>query len=219
MQLFFYILTTDIITLCLGLFFLRNFTIPYKLVLFHVLLTSIIEIYGWYLGAIRGQHNVWLFNIFWLVGELWIMGTAGILLLKGKKIKQSLAILIFLATAFWGINIYQFGISAFTPSVLLSIYVVVLLIYFIVLFQSVLLSNEKIMRLPELWLCLSVILYFGCNIPYYGLFNYLNAQDPKLLSSLFNITLILNLVRYPMVAVSFFLLGKQGIAANKKTAS
>ncbi len=81
--------------------------------------------------------------------------------------------------------------------------------YIVVLFSNSLFSTKNIFSQPVFWLCFSTILFFGCDIPFMGLHNYLFDKNPKLGDQLVNINNILDIIRYPLVGISFILLGRQ----------
>ena len=51
-------------------------------------------------------------------------------------------------------------------------------------------------RNAYLWLCLGIIIHCGCLIPYFSLFNYLQAHFPELNKRLYMITLFTGNLRY-----------------------
>lgn len=213
-----FVISVKIIALTFGVVNFRNLTIPYRVIFSQVLLALFCEVLGYYL-SFGAKHNIWLYNLYWLVGELWLMTVPGIILLRRAVLRRFLFFITIITTLIWIVKIYQHGLSKFSPFILLSIYLTTLLIYFIVLFHIALSTEEKLVKLPAFWLCLSVIIYFGCNIPYYGLYNYLESKEPKLLNQLFDITLVLNFIRYPLVAVSFYLMGRQHKIVKQKSSA
>lgn len=203
-----------IIPLIIGIYFFRFLPKPYKLVFYHLLIVCVCEITGYFLTQ-AGQTNGWLFNFFWLLPELLLMGIAGKDLIQSKLMKNVATVLMFIGIVIWIVNIYKSGINQFANWTFIYISIMLIVIYLNVLFGCIF-NGTNLTGSPAFWLSVSVILYFSCALPYFGLFQYLNTTSRSLAKGLFYINEFLNFVRYPMVAVSFYLLGKQGLAAKQK---
>ena len=89
--------------------------------------------------------------------------------------------------------------------------ILMVVLFIVVLFNSGVFNNANILSQPAFWLCLSSILFYGCDIPYMGLHNYLSSHFPNLGIQLANINTVLDVIRYPLVAVSFLLLGRKAV--------
>jgi hypothetical protein len=206
---------TKIVPIVIGVYFFKQLPAPYRLVLYHLFLVSICEITGYYLTVTTDKTNSWVFNFLWLLPELLLMGIAGRGLIQAKSMKNVATILMLIGIVIWIVNIYKTGINQFANWTFIYISIMLIVIYLNVLFNSIF-NGTNLVRSPAFWLSVSVILYFSCALPYFGLFQYLNTTSRSLAKGLFYINEILILIRYPMVAVSFYLLGKQGLPAKQK---
>lgn len=198
-----------IFALIIGVRIFLKLTWQYKLIFCHVFIAMFCEIYGRYIALVMHEHNVWLFNSYLFVGELLLMGIPAIGLINKKALKYFGSGLLFISTILWVTSLLQKGLNYFSPVAVISIYASLLIMYFVILFDCTFSSGEKLFTKPNFWLSLSVIIFFCCNIPNYGMYNYLYQNHPALQKSLFNITLILDFIRYPLTGYSFYLLGKQ----------
>lgn len=216
MQFFLLALIGKLVVLFFGVKYFRKLPFAYALIVFQVIFAVICEGYGFYLGHILHQNNLWLFNYYWIIADIGLTGIAGILLLEKKKLKIISVILLLVTLVIWLHNIIAFSINHYAPLVKASIHIALVIIYAMLLVDRLLFTNLKLGRQPDFWLCLSTLLFFGCNIPLYGLFNYLNSVSPQTLKKLFEISLILNFIRYPLVAVSFYLIGQKDNQIDNK---
>jgi hypothetical protein len=196
-----------IVAIFIGLYFIRRLSLAYRLILIQVFIAIITELAGSYIAHVLNQHNIWLFNYYWLA-DMWLTGLAGYLLISNKHLKKWVPRLLIIATAIWVTTVITNGIDKQPLTALCLMSIIAAIIYFAVLI-NVLFNSRQILKSPEFWLSLALILYFSCIIPFWGLFNYLYNTNPKLLGQLFQIIDILNFVRYPLVALSFYLYGIQ----------
>lgn len=199
-----------VISLVYGRFLSR----PYRLILLQVGIALVAETAGRYIALQLHQHNVWLFNIYWLI-DFAILGTAGYMLTANKTQKRIIPIAMGIAMLVWAATIYRQGIWL-QPTWASSLMNIILVYIYMGVMSVTLFGSGKVWLQPGLWLSISVILFSACTIPFYSIYNYLAANDPVLLGKLFNIVLLLNFIRYPLVALSFYLYGRQKLVSLKK---
>ncbi len=197
-----------IFTLIAGAINFKLLSRPYKIVWFLVLFAALSEAYGSYISYVLHSSNAWYFNIY-MISEVWLMGLAALYLIKSIISKYILITLILANTAFWAYNIYTYSIFKFASTSMILGCIIMTIIYILVLISNSLFSSKNIFSQPVFWLCLSSLLYFGGDIPFMGLHNYLFDKNPKLGDQLVNINTILDIIRYPLVGISFILLGRQ----------
>ncbi|MCD6062824.1 MAG: hypothetical protein K0R82_735 [Flavipsychrobacter sp.] len=207
------VIATKILALSIGLVFFRHLALAYRLAMLQVLLGTVAEVIGWHIVKTYHEHNLWLFNWYWLA-ELWVMGTTGILLLKNRALKKAFTGLLFIPTVLWIYLVSVNGIHTHPSPALTAIGTALVVIFITVLFHASF-GNETLSTQPVFWLALSVLIFFGGIVPYYSMFNYLYQTNPVLLKKLFIITQVLNHLRYPIVAVSLLLAGRQQLATVK----
>jgi hypothetical protein len=207
MQLLFILVPGKIFAIITALTRYRYLNLSYRLVLLQVFAAFICELFGAYLGYYLHENNLWLFNSYWLF-ELLIGSIIGFNLQKNTQSRKLIPPIALIAAVSWGINIFKAGFLSYATWAIATICVILVLIYLGVLFR-VLFSSQNIFKQADFWLSVSILMFFGCNIPFYSLFNYLYSENPVLLDRLFDIVLVLNFIRYPLVAFSFYLHAKE----------
>ena len=207
MQFLFFLVLPKIVAILLGIAFFRLLPRLYVLLLFQSVLALICESYGYYLGDILHQNNVWIFYYYTLI-ECWLIGIVGYQLLKKNSLQKVAIMLLFICTIIWLYDLMSLGIKIMSNRFLVSYGIVTVLIYIGVLSTRAF-ETSSLLKNPIFWISVSFILYFGCTIPYFGLWNYLIDNSMRLANSLFNILLVLNIIRYPLIGLSFYLYGKQ----------
>ena len=207
MQFFLFLVLPKIVAILFGLIYIRKLTIPYYLLFAQAVLGLICEGYGYYLGDILHQNNVWIFY-FYVIVECWLIGIAGYLLLDNKLLRKIFVLLLGICSAIWLYDLIVNGIKIMSNRFLVSYGIVIVLLYISALFQRAF-TGGKLLKNPVLWNAIAFILYYGCTIPYFGLWNYLISNSITLADKLFNILLILNFIRYLLNALSIYLYGIQ----------
>jgi|GEM_PF-1243620 len=215
------IIAGKLIALIIGIFCFKFLFRALKIIFIQVFVALLCECYAKYLvvsfnhSSINNLHiynNTWVFNIYMLI-EFILLSLAGRLLLGTKLFRIGIPVVIVLQTILWGVNIYVKGMNQFASWSFICGSIIIVAIYIAILFQHSLFTKQNILTQPVFWLCMSVILFFGCDVPYWGLHNYLDSKNLSLDRKLFIINYILNFVRYPLVAVSFLICG---LNASKK---
>jgi hypothetical protein len=206
--LLFYFLIGKVFAIITGLYFFRSLTRAYRLTLLLTLVATIVEVVGYYLHAQLRQNNVWLFN-YYMIFEVWMLGLASLYLVKNKTVQISFVALLLLDTAVWIHTIATNPITVFASFPMVCGCIALTVIYLVVLLSNSLFSQNKILNQPIFWLCIANILYFSCDIPVMGLHNFLYKTSPSIANKLSIINTVLDIVRYPLVGVSFLMLGRQ----------
>jgi hypothetical protein len=111
------------------------------------------------------------------------------------------------ASLLWAGIVWQQGLEMHPTWALSFIGIVIVYIYLGVLAGTIFRSN-KLWLQPDFWLSIAIILFYSCTIPLYTIFNYLIRNNQVLLGKLFNIVMVLNVIRYPLVALSLYLYGR-----------
>src|SRR5687768_5074155 len=87
MQLLFIVLPGKVLALVLGIYYFKKLTFPYRLLLLQVLMALVCEVYGYYIGYIQHQNNIWLLN-FYILFEAWLLTAVGTQFLKKSAYKK-----------------------------------------------------------------------------------------------------------------------------------
>jgi len=193
--------------LVVGYIYFKYLPRPYKLVLYLIAIASFCECYGYYLGKYLRQHNVWVFNLFMPI-DFSLIGLTGIYMLKNKLLKRIFLFFLILNIIIWIINIAANTIYVFATISMIIGCAIMVMLYIILLLNNIL-FNSNVLKQPIFWLSLSSILFYGCDIPYMGMNVYLSTHMPAMALQLSKINFILDIIRYPLVAISFILLGRQ----------
>jgi hypothetical protein len=215
MQYLPWVLISSLIAILTGFYYFRKISFAHKLILVNLILIFCSEILG-YITSFNKAGNVWVFNIFYLLPELWLMGLAGRMLAQNSVIKKLTLFFIAIGTLLWLWHITKNGVHIFSNWTLLYMGFALTIIYFDLLINSLFAKN--LLQQSNFWLSLSVILYFSCAMPYFGMYNYLASKAPNLLDKLFYINSTLNFIRYPLIAFSFHLYSKQKLRESTITA-
>lgn len=205
MQFFLLPIVLDILTVVVGLLYFKSLSFAYRLLWMHLILTTIAEMIGAYL-SMEKKENVWFYNFFGILPELLLVSTAGMLLITGL-FRKFVPYLIVIGLLIWTINIYTKGLHLFANWAFLYTCFLVIVIYMNVLL-SLIFNRSNLLNEPSFWLSVSLLLYFSCALPYFGLYNYLAIKSPQMLRALFTINSVLNVIRYPLLGVSFYLMHK-----------
>ena len=144
-----------------------------------------------------------------MIIEVWLLGLAAIYLVRKDIVKKVFFILLIINTIVWACVVVNNSIYSFATISMVCGCCLVTLMYISVLFNNSLFNGGSIIKQPVFWLSLSTILYFGCDIPFMGLHNYLVEHMLRLATQLTNINTVLDIIRYPLVAISFILLGRR----------
>jgi len=196
-----------IIAILLGIIYWNKFSTPYKLLTIQCCIVFLVEAWGKYLNATTGQNNVIIFNGYSLI-ELWLLGYIGLELIS-IKFKKFFVYALVLLTIFW---IYSY--SVYGPEQFFNWYFVLqcfflLILYTIVLITKAMFNRKVLWKQPLFLLCVSLILYYACTIPLFGTINYLVQSNMKMAARLFYISHAINILRYTLVALAFYLYARQ----------
>lgn len=205
-------ITGKFVTLLTGLYFYRQLSIPLRLILLQTAVALFCECVGKYF-AMRQQNNLWLFNYYMIV-DFVLMGTAAMYFFEKRKTKIILAGIMTALTIIWLINIYKTGIYTLANTFFLLDCIFLAVVYFIILFRTTLFKGVPLLKTPLFWLCGSVVLYYTGIVPYKAIENTLIASSVKLAAKLFMINQVLNIIRYPLVGITFYLVGSKSKVAH-----
>ena len=195
-----------ILALVAGIYYYRRLQFEYRLILLQVALAFIAECFGEYL-IFQHQYNTWSFNIY-ILADMLLTGWCARLLLAKYKYSYLVTYMLAFLTVWWVIEIYDHGIFHWATLFFTGSCVLLVSLYIVVLFNK-LLFTKKIIKEPAFWLSISVILYFGCCLPYFGMLNYLVSEKSTAAKQLWVINRWLNFSRYPLIAVCFITAGMQ----------
>lgn len=189
-----------IMSISIGAIHYHRLTTSLKLSLFQLLIIIAVETIG--LRKIV-TDPFFLFNIY-LVIEIHITSLIGYILIKPE---QRYVIIITTTTTLliFTYHITTKGMSLFATWAFTTASAFNLVIYSVILYQHSN-STDNIIKHPHFWLCITMILYFGCNVPIMSFIDYLKEQrhdNANILYTLVNNSI--SILRYILLAVSFAL--------------
>ncbi len=208
MSLYLYpIFASKIFAVIIGLVNWRLLTKPYKLIAVQVCLILLTESLGLYLNHVRQCNNVFLFNIYNIL-EVWLLAYIGKQFITTKFARLILPILIFL-TVYWFYCVLLRGIDEFFNWFFVVYCFFLVIIFTVILFTNALFNRKKVLGEPLFLICISIILYYGCTVPLFGVMNYLIKNDINTAARLFYISHTVEVLRYLLIAIAFYLYGRQ----------
>jgi hypothetical protein len=197
-----------------GTIYFRRLSIWYKLIYFQMILAAVCETYGSYLAR-QYKHNAWVFNAYYLP-ELVLIALAGSGL-AFKKINKIVLVFLLLGLAVWGLNLHYKGIMITANWAVLYNSLLIVILFIVVLYNASFNNQSTLIRHPDLWLSIGIILYFALNLPLFGMLNYLVNENMKLAEQLFLISDVTGVIRYLLIGVGFYLLGRQAKPVKHNT--
>jgi hypothetical protein len=151
---------------------------PVHLKIFSILLglTFINEIIaGYFLGALHLKSNHPVYNIFMLI-EFWVFAFYYSFIIKNRILKIIILVFLILFPVFWFITCFYFfnGIGHWNSYLIIagfSFTVFWSAAYCYQLFTSAALI--KFRAQSEFWIAVGLIIFYSCNLPYLGMYNFL----------------------------------------------
>ena len=128
--------------------------------------------------------------------------------------KISISIIYFFFLLAYTIFVYQNGFIFFSIYSFIAESLVITAVYALVLYEVMHHPGANKFRLPELWICIGLLLYFACNLPYFSVFDFLNQHHPKVSKVLFRIiTDVFANIRYLCMAIGFWLIKQNSVSS------
>lgn len=187
-----------------ALWFVSSFSAGFRLLALHAIMAFLVELCGYVLDKKMHTGNTWLFNSFLIVD-------CGIQLLAAYKFKIRIPGDVFIGLfigflAIWMMEVYANGIGVFTVKAYVVDSLLQLSAFLFVLHGAAMKHTVRFIRCPELWACLGIVIFYGCNVPFFSMLHYLliiKASD--VVKTLFIILQGLIQIRYLFVAAAFFM--------------
>lgn len=167
------------------------------------LVSYVVTEYQRYTRATGNNH--WVFNLNILFETLFLLVAARNFFI-GIFMKR--VILIFVAVfIFVSMILHLRGdFLTFNVPVYILESILVILIYTYLLFKCFYEIFTEETRRSEIWSSVGIILYFGCNLPYFSLFHFLNTHYINMSITLQDhITDVLSNIRYLLLAIGFWM--------------
>lgn len=190
----------------LGLSFLTSLVsfklnYPIHLKIFSILLgiTLINEIIAnYFLTALHLRSNHPVYNVFMLI-EFWVFAFYYSFILKSRFQKIINRLFLILFPVFWYITTFHLfnGLNHWNSYLILagfSFTVFWSVAYCYQLFTSAQLIRFR--RHSEFWIAIGLIIFYSCNLPYLGMYNFLSNNFPELAEQLKKVLQPTNCIMY-----------------------
>jgi hypothetical protein len=162
------------------------------------------------------QNNLWVMNASVFI-EIIFLARAGYELMKTPKKKYLLVCAICLFVIMFAIEIGYKGVDVFANYSYIFGSLLLVITFSFALYIQMGKGSPVPKTSPEMWMCLGILLYFTCGIPYLSLVNYLNANHPGVSTFLFHlINDGLANIRYLLLAVGFWLIRRNAVLLKSR---
>jgi hypothetical protein len=193
------------IALIAGIFFYKSFTKGWKLLSIQVIIAFAVELSAYYI-RMNHQPNGWLYNIY-LIADFTLLITVAYFLIQDKRFQFLFLGAFSLFMLVWLYDVvYLYGITKFAAHAYIASSILLIATYLYLLFYDTLRWKKAVYLSPVFWLCIAIIVFYGCNITYFYLMDTiiktLSKEQKDLLLWLLK---ILVAVRYVLIALSFYL--------------
>lgn len=195
----------EFIALLIGLIFFNYLNKAFRLIAVHASIAFTVEFFAYFFLK-RHTNNSWLYNLF-LIIDWSLLFFASYLLLNKKRylFLFTCGFILFIGVWFYNL-ISNKGLGTFFETAYQANCILLLTAYFFVLYETAMNSKRPIFKLAKFWICVSIVLFYGCTIFYFSF----NSVELKYLSKSENHILlvfldILSSFRYLLTAYSFYL--------------
>lgn len=198
----------QLLAILAGFYCINRLTLPYKLLLLQIFLAFINDIVAWAVQKYGGYNNVILYNIYTIV-EVWLLGSTCRLLLTSQKARQIVKYLLLCLTIIWIVITIVNGINIFNNWTVVTNAIFYVIFYLVLLIDKSIFSHKKLYIQPLFLISMAIIIYYATIIPLFGLMNYLTSSNMQLAGKLFKINFGAAILRYSLIAIAFYLYGRQ----------
>ncbi len=187
---------------CAGLITLRILNKGFRIVWLQVFIAFAVEITAYCLRK-YGWYNVWMYNLY-LPLDCGLLLLAAYYFHKARRVIYLSGFAIFLTV--WVYFLLKNDINYFQQVSYAIDSLLLLGFYLYVLYCKVIGYRGSVTTLPFFWLSLGILLFYGCNAPYFFMLDRLTLVCSREESNYVEAILkILSNIRYLLIAYSFFL--------------
>lgn len=193
-------------TLCwvTGLLLLRRLPVPFRLLVVQAFLSSSMDVFGVVAINVFGYHNnQFFFNLYMPLEFLLMLFAVRANLGKHFRLFATISILIFAVS--WILALSINGIHQFANQALIVYGILLTIAYFLVLLRNVQ-EDRSLYTTGIYFISVSVILYYCCTIPHFGLIHYLEHSESRMAGNYLNSAL--NCLRYLFTTVGLVFLSR-----------
>jgi hypothetical protein len=198
------------LTFGVGIFTFKHLNLFYRIILLQIALAVACffiahAITSQQALAEQVKNNHAMYNIY-ILAEGILVVMACLTQFHDKKMKLFVWLALLLISGCWLYNLVSYGLTHFANVVMVVDGIAISAFYMIIIYRVTQKNDFDWTRSHLLWVSLGMIVYFSCNVPYMGLFHYLNSHHPELSLTLFLfITDVLSNIRYLFIGIAFLL--------------
>lgn len=179
----------------------------YVYLLIMLIIALICEISGHLMNR-NGINNQPLFNGY-ILSEVFFLTLIAKNFVNGKS-NFTFSILLAIAVFYWIYLSILNGLLFFHINSFIVNCVVITIMYLMVLIRITSKRIDGLLADPILWICISCIIYFGCDIPLFCLMPYFSKiKNTVLKNNIYNLNNILAIIRYLIILYSIWCLKRQ----------
>lgn len=202
------VLSVELLAVFVGVYYWKYLTVVYKLFLIQCMLAFINELTAWAIQYYTDFSNSYMFNVYAII-EVWLLGAACILNISKQLARKLVVGALIALTIYWLFNVIRNGILTFNNKTVVAIAIFYVVSFFLLLINNSIFNDKKIYKQPLFVIAIAIIIYYATIIPFFALMNYLTTNNMPLAIKLFKINIVAAILRYSLVAIAFYLYGRQ----------
>jgi hypothetical protein len=200
------------LALIMGMIAYKNLRLFYRILFWQCVLNVLQYTTAyWVTGALHIRNNHWVFNVY-IVLECTLLLWAALLHFHNRLVARIAIIgyFLFICIFVWQMlegGLFNFAHHAACMEGLLLVFVYLFLLYKLF---AVEVAGDT---LPAKWLCIGIVTYFGCTIPYLSMLYYLQHISPRLNFTMHDSIIVgAENLRYLCTTVCFFLVMRKRVS-------
>jgi hypothetical protein len=191
-----------------GIVYWKWLPLPYRIIMAQVFVGILAETAGKIMNLLHYPSNQWVFNIYMLLETL-LLSSAAYFFMNEDSMRRLAKYLLFFFIGFWPLCLYLYTFFQFFSAYYVSYSFFLILLYTYVLTNYALFTKKKLLGNPLFIICISVIMMFAGTIPYFGTLKHVVENDVDVALLFFYVIITINLIRYSLVTIAFYLCGSQ----------
>jgi hypothetical protein len=208
-----------VIAACIGIVCYRKMNVFYRILFIQLISWLILYVLSYVVTGYQKNRNLpennqWVFNI-QILCETTLLLFAANSYFEKQFAKRLIMLCWILFLFFFAGQIAYNGFYDLSVTSLTLESILMIIIYTLILFRCFYETFAVEIRSPEVWASIGLILYFGCNLPYFSLFNYLNNHYLNMSETLHRyITDGFSNIRYILLAIGFLVVNKNFVSVT-----
>jgi hypothetical protein len=205
---FFLSIIVKVAAIVVGVVYWKWLPLPYRIIMAQVFVGILAETAGKIMNMLHYPSNQWVFNIY-MLAETLLIGSAAYFFMKEGRARRLAKYLLLSFIVCWPLCLYAYTVFHFFSAYYVSYSFFLILLYTYVLTNYALFTKKKLLGNPLFIICISVIMMFAGTIPFFGTLKHVVENDIDVALLLFYVIITINLIRYLLVTIAFYLCGSQ----------